>query len=422
MTDKVSNNEQNTPPASTEIPSDALVKQVRQALRHLYNLPYLQSLTLARVFAWDQGGIAQPAGQRLQQELLLAIQKLDPGAHVPASNPRARIYNLLRLRYINRQTVDEAARSLGISSRQAHRDLRRGEENVAATLWTRRHLTTMEETESEQLSSPQAEIALLETRPKLIDLCELLHSAQAAVAGIAAAHGIDLRITKPQHRVEISTDPIIARQVLISLLSRVTRQAEQGSVLVSLETESADVIFRLRYYAKQSVSVALTADPVTLQLAQRLNWSIQETQIDEEQMTIVRLASNTPVILVIDDNAGLVRLLERYLADQQCQVLVAADGHEGIRLARQSVPDAIVLDVMMPEMDGWEVLQWIRNNLKTAHIPVVVCSVIDDPELAYSLGASLFVRKPVTRGSILTSLSQLGIIAPHKPKERSSSA
>ena len=82
----------------------------------------------------------------------------------------------------------------------------------------------------------------------------------------------------------------------------------------------------------------------------------------------------------------------------------ATSGEEGLRLALQAPPDAIVLDVMMPEQDGWAILQRLRAEPTTHRVPVVICSVIDDPRLASSLGADVFVAKPVTEPQLREAL------------------
>ena len=112
----------------------------------------------------------------------------------------------------------------------------------------------------------------------------------------------------------------------------------------------------------------------------------------------------------MDDNVGLVELLMRYLASHACQVISAESGVEGLQLANQYLPDAILLDVMMPGVDGWKVLQILRSNPQTASTPVIVCSVFNDPQLAYSLGATAFLAKPVRRDNILSVLSGLKVL------------
>jgi CheY-like chemotaxis protein len=124
----------------------------------------------------------------------------------------------------------------------------------------------------------------------------------------------------------------------------------------------------------------------------------------------LRIRRPTSSILIIDDNQGLVKLLRRYLSDQACQVVHADNGREGLHAAQDMIPDAIILDVMMPEMDGWEFLQRLRNHPKTADVPVIICSVVNDPDLAYSLGASVVLEKPVSRRIILEAMAELDLI------------
>jgi CheY-like chemotaxis protein len=90
--------------------------------------------------------------------------------------------------------------------------------------------------------------------------------------------------------------------------------------------------------------------------------------------------------------------------------MAAASGYEGLKLAQELQPDAIILDVMMPEMDGWEFLQRLRALPQLTETPVVICSVFNDPELAYSLGASANLPKPVGRRDVLEVLRQLGVV------------
>mgnify|MGYP000863299936 CR=1 FL=1 len=395
-----------------ETVSDAFVEQVRQVLRHLYDLRYLQAHPLAAQFMRDQPEVGQTnAGLHLQRVLLATIRELNHSTGRASDAPHARTNRLLHLHYEQRETVQDAARQLGISSRQAHRDLRRGEETIATLVFY--HLQSAgEDLSVEQMSSPQAEIAQLVVRTQPTDLHELIQRAREAAGGLAAARDVKVTLSAPTAPIEVSTDPVIARQILIGVLSGAIRRSQLGQVRVTLEQSGphACVIVRCCTATEGARTVPIVS-PVTVQLAQRLEWTITETDAADGTHTVsIEVDLGGRVVLVIDDNAGLVKMIERYLADQDCIVLVAMDGVEGIELARQTTPDAIVLDVMMPGMDGWEVLQWIRNNPRTADVPVVVCSVIDDPELAYSLGATLFLRKPVTRGKILASLSEVGAI------------
>jgi DNA-binding response OmpR family regulator len=115
-------------------------------------------------------------------------------------------------------------------------------------------------------------------------------------------------------------------------------------------------------------------------------------------------------VLVVDDNAGLAAMIERYLTGQACRVVAAHNGWQGVRMAQILLPDVIILDVMMPDMDGWEVLQALRGSPATARIPAVICSVLHNPELAASLGVAFYLVKPIRRDDLLTALHQVGIV------------
>ncbi|RMF47298.1 MAG: response regulator, partial [Anaerolineae bacterium] len=84
--------------------------------------------------------------------------------------------------------------------------------------------------------------------------------------------------------------------------------------------------------------------------------------------------------------------------------------HQVLSLARQYRPVLITLDVMMPGLDGWELLQSLRMDEETRQIPVLVCSAWNEPELAKSLGAVAFLKKPITRQDLLSALEQIGVL------------
>ncbi len=394
-----------------EVPPDDFVRQVKQALERLYDLSYLQGHPLAQEDGVSAQGSAEIGGQRLRRELASAIEALSPGAGVPFRAPHARLYNLMRLHYVQRMTVQEAAHELGVSLRQAYRDLRRGEESVAAVLWARRSKSPLQEPRATQLSSAQAEMAQLETHPRSADLRLLLQHAQEAVGPLARQHNVSLYVEPSQEPVVIFVDLVVARQVLINVLSHAVQQAQRGILHVDVETQEEWVSLTLRYDLGPEPTGGPTINLVVAQLADRLGWTLlQEDQPWGTRTVELQVPVHSPTVLVVDDNEGLVKLVDRYLTDQACHVIAAPNGQEGLRLAQQSLPDAIVLDVMMPEMDGWELLQRLNTHPQTADIPVIICSVINDPDLAYSLGASLFLPKPVSRAGVLEALRQLGVM------------
>jgi PAS domain S-box-containing protein len=101
------------------------------------------------------------------------------------------------------------------------------------------------------------------------------------------------------------------------------------------------------------------------------------------------------MVLVIDDDAPTRDLLSRFLAREGFEVRAAADGETGLHLARELRPRAILLDVMMPRVDGWAVLSALKADPELAEIPVIMVSVVQERGLAFSLGASDYLTKPV---------------------------
>src|SRR5712664_205056 len=102
-------------------------------------------------------------------------------------------------------------------------------------------------------------------------------------------------------------------------------------------------------------------------------------------------------ILVIDDDPSVRDLMSRFLTKLDFHVVSAANGEEGFRLAKQIRPLLITLDVVMPECDGWTVLNRLKSDSELAEIPVIMVTVVDNEARGLDLGASHYLIKPVER-------------------------
>jgi DNA-binding response OmpR family regulator len=119
---------------------------------------------------------------------------------------------------------------------------------------------------------------------------------------------------------------------------------------------------------------------------------------DENQFDFSESAS---VVLVIDDDPAARDLLRRSLESDGFEVATASSGEMGLDLARSLQPSVITLDVMMPGMDGWTVLQQLKSDPELEHIPVIMVSMAGDRDLGYTLGAIESLTKPVDRRRLL---------------------
>ncbi len=110
-------------------------------------------------------------------------------------------------------------------------------------------------------------------------------------------------------------------------------------------------------------------------------------------------------VLVVDDNKQNLELLLAYLEDVDCRTVAASSGPEAIDIVEQAPPDLILLDVMMPKMSGFEVCKRLKNDAKTADIPIIMVTALNelgDIERAINCGTDDFLSKPVNKWELVT--------------------
>jgi CheY-like chemotaxis protein len=225
---------------------------------------------------------------------------------------------------------------------------------------------------------------------------------------LAASRSVDLDLHLPPEPFILPTDSMIARQVITSLLSLVIQQSLSSPLTIHLIPQTNGCFLQLLF--KTASEPQRKEDPSIDHFAQNLGWDISH-QIDGDHVEItVKTHSRNHTCLVIDDNPGFVELLERYVAEFDVRILNAISGQKGIEIAQQLQPNAIILDVMIPEVDGWQILQRLQSNPATKSIPVIICSVFFDPELAFTLGAVEVLKKPIRREVLTASLRKIGIL------------
>ena len=161
--------------------------------------------------------------------------------------------------------------------------------------------------------------------------------------------------------------------------------------------------------------VALTSEPgkgTTFTI--RLPTEVREPKAESAAASESSAAPNmegTPV-LVVDDDADTRQVLKRFLNRKGFPVECASSGEEGLRLARELHPMAIILDVMMPGMDGWAVLSTLKSEEEVKDIPVVMLTIVDDKNLGYALGATDYLIKPVDRDRLHEILAKFRNVPP----------
>jgi len=114
-------------------------------------------------------------------------------------------------------------------------------------------------------------------------------------------------------------------------------------------------------------------------------------------------------ILVIEDEADLRASIVRFLLAEQYEVFVAANGEDGVEVAMKEMPDLIVCDIAMPQMDGFGTLFTLRENVTTSHIPFIFLTAstrVYDRKFGFELGANDYITKPFSFDVLLTAIQK----------------
>jgi len=417
--------------------SASFVHELRRALRRLYDPVELHRSPLIELFGVEQ---RENPSSALRRILTDAIESLKPNENVPLQTKAWRIYQVLFYRYTEQFTQREVATDLGLSIRHLRREETLAVQMLAGYLWAYHNLELKwrdqkvappdADRKVEGKTSPagtqtptlQQELRWLqESLPtELVDVQEVIQAALKPVSPLARASKvhIDCRISEnlPHLIVQLTT----IRQALLNVLTAAIRCAPGGQVCIRMEPHRWEVHTYVQTMGHHIVS-ALDDDAV-----ERLDMARQLIELSGGSLEIVPSegreqpfaakialpATEQVPVLVIDDNADTLQLLQRYLSNSRYRFIGTSDPQRALALVKESAPQIIVLDVMMPEIDGWELLGRLHEHPQTRDIPIVVCTVLPQEQLASSLGAAAFIRKPVSRQAFLSALDhQLDLLS-----------
>ncbi|MDI7278239.1 MAG: response regulator [Anaerolineae bacterium] len=392
-------------------PDPQIERLVRDALAHLYDFAYLQRHPLAARLVPPQGALARTRGQELRRVLLDAIEALNPGPNVPIRAIERRPYAILFGLYVEGRPLPEVASSLGIGGRQLRRD-RAAAIAALAGLLRDRHLRSSEADVSGGAREPlREESERLAQGREPVDLGQLVDGLLPLLEGVARDHGAALGSRIPASLPQPITNRTLVRQVLIGLASQALANLPLARLTFAARTAEGAVAVGLRITyrveAGGGTRARLSPQLGSVQtLAQALGGELQHEpgKAREEAVWLVLPLQDRATVLVVDDNQELFALFERYVAGEPYHLVHAASADEALALVRSVRPEVITVDLMMPRRDGWELLQALRSGPQATSAPIIVCSVLDESQLALSLGAQACLRKPVGQAELLQAL------------------
>jgi signal transduction histidine kinase/CheY-like chemotaxis protein len=287
----------------------------------------------------------------------------------------------------------------------------------------------------------------------------LLNEVAATVQPMINKNGNQLALEVAPEIGSMRADVTKVRQALFNLLSNASKFTDKGSITLRARRQGADLVFDVidsgigmtpeqvgrlfQAFAQADASTSKKYGGTGLGLAlsrkfcqimggdltvaseagkgstftatipaQVIEVADESTPTASVPTAEIPSTGSGPLVLVIDDDATVQDLLRRSLNRDGFRVETAADGTSGLARARKLHPDIITLDVMMPGMDGWEVLAALKEDPETADIPVIVVSIVDERGLGFSLGAADYLTKPLDfsrLSSVLNRHAKVGL-------------
>ena len=332
-----------------------------------------------------------------------------------------RTYDCLFYRYVQQFTQQEVADQIGISTRQLQREQQAALERLADQLWERIDL----DADNDQMIAADgmlsdATVAVVSDELDWLrdisakghaEPAQLLSAAVNLVEPLAENHGVRIYLEVDTALPALAANAVALNQTLLNLLTIAIHRAECCERCVHISAHATRWGTRIEISCDGGRRTPAADDKSSLGMAFQLaelggaELSVDETG-DRFHSTLTLQAIEQMPVVVIDDNEDTLNLMQRYASGTPFRVVGASTPGQIFMLVEEHNPEIIVLDVMMPEVSGWNVLNELRRHPATKHIPVIMCTILPQEELARSLGASGYIRKPVTREAFLDALNR----------------
>jgi CheY-like chemotaxis protein len=391
---------------------DEFERQVHATLAHLYDPNYQPSPLLYQAISSDPLAGAKP----VQSAIVQAIRDLRPDPNTPPYARSRRLYEILSCRYVDQLTQEETALRLGISSRYLRREQGQAIQMLARHLWERSHESAAPaESRAERQDGDSVawraqlrqELAYLQKSgvSPVADLGEILQNAAELGQTLAARHGVKVSVGYVQPNLAATVHPSVLRQVVVAAVAELVRHMSSGEVALGAESQDGRVIITVK--GKPIITDKAPRGDLIGEILATQDGAVTVQMAENQVVFSVRLpAATTVTVLVIDDNTDLVHFYRRYATGTRYQIVHALEGQSAFAAIEASTPDIIVLDVMLPDMDGWALLSRLHEHPASRMIPVIVCSVIREEELALALGAVAYIPKPVRHQEFIQVLDK----------------
>jgi CheY-like chemotaxis protein len=398
-------------------------RELHEALAHLYDPDYQPSEALCAAIGCEtQDGVLG-----VQTAMLRAIESLKPPSNTPPTAHTRQVHALLHNRFVLKLTQEETADRMHISRTSVHRAQRKAVHTLARALRERSQAQGPatqarlqepggqppgEEAPGSQAvdwqSQVQRELASLQAKApdRVSDVGGVIGSALEFVNPLTSEHGVHLEVRSLQPGLVATVHPVVLHQILISAMRRLARSMSNGRIAIYARLEDGNV--RITLTGAVAAEGGLREDDLVRDIPVSQDVSLK-TYIDGVQVFVWIEAPSVGkvTVLVVDDNEDMARFYKGATVGTRYHIVHITQGRSLFDALAAIAPDAIVLDVMLPDIDGWRLLMRLREDPATRSIPVLVCSVVREEDLALSLGAMRYLPKPVRPREFIQALDQV---------------
>ncbi|MPM36777.1 Chemotaxis response regulator protein-glutamate methylesterase [bioreactor metagenome] len=393
---------------------------VKDILNHLSDPAYLENHGLLVLFYTGPEAPLTARMRSLRETIQGSIEFLRPPEGTPENATEWRCFKILNSRYFQMKEWHVIEEEMGLSQRQVQRDLKKGLDALISILWD--HYVNQNATDAASAENAEGEEAydneLIQEELKnweisydLVNLSQILEQALQLCKSLSQPHLQDhLDMLEVDTNLNVMVDQVLTKQGLYKIISMFSEIVEDQVVQIKTRKVNDffyDLTFRFRSPNDQALEHWKIAQLFfTIQ-------SLRHAILEEDGTTTISII--LPVkkqvnCLVIDDVESVRRLIERMLGSYGIQVFGADNYTSAINLIQLVKPDFILLDVLMPKMDGWQMIKNFKSNPDTAGIPVIISSVLYEPELSQAVNAVGYIRKPINRLELIKTLQDLNLI------------
>lgn len=304
------------------------------------------------------------------------------------------------------------------------------------------------------LDLSKIESGKMDVEPKRTSIGALLQLIKENIQTLSEEKDIAINLNIPNNLSSVETDEARLHQVLLNVVSNAVKFTKEGTVDITVNQDSQNVYIEVkdsgigisqevlphifdefrqadgtssRQYEGTGLGLAIAykltqvlggiisvesklGEGSIFTISIPIKWHEDEFSPKDITIETKALQADKKIILVVDDDPMTVKNISNHLNEFGFKTIGTTSGREALKLAEKHQPFAITLDVVMPEMDGWEVLQELKNNIFTKDIPVIIVSISDDKDTGFALGAVGYINKPVEKELLVSEIYKLNAL------------